>query len=190
MDREALRTLQAPLKQQYRDTPASASVTARAVGRLDVASMACVVETSNGETTAGLHPATGGSGALSCSADMLLEALVACAGVTLLAVATAMGIRIRDGRVIASGTWDARGTLAMDKTTPVGLTEIALRFELDTPADDAQIQRLIDTTERCCVILQTLRTPPRLSTARATARRRDLESSPQASEGGDTEGRP
>ena len=116
-----------------------------------------------GETEAGLHPATGVDGKLACSADMLLEALVACAGVIIGAVATAMGIKLRGGRVIAEGHWDARGTLGVDREAPVGLTDVALTFELDTDADAAIVQRLVETTERYCVIYQTLRTPPRLS---------------------------
>lgn len=166
MHRDALRAAQAPLKQRYRDTPASAMVRARATGRLDIANVACVVESWPGETVAGLHPATGGSGALACSADLLLEALVACAGVTLSAVATAMDIPIRGGRVVAEGHWDARGTLGVDRSAPVALTDITIRFELDTVASDADIQRLLETTERYCVILQTLKTPPRLTVAR------------------------
>jgi uncharacterized OsmC-like protein len=123
------------------------------------------VRSWGGETTAGLHPATGGDGSLACSADMLLEALAACAGVTMSAVATAMGVKIRGGRVIAEGHWDARGTLGVDREVPVGLTDIALTFELDTDADAATVQRLVEMSERFCVIYQTLRTPPRLSVA-------------------------
>ena len=122
------------------------------------------------DTNAGLHPATGGDGTLACSADMLLEALVACAGVTIRAVATAMGVQLRDARVIAEGHWDARGTLGVDREAPVGLTDIALKFELDTDADAATVQRLVEMSERFCVIYQTLRTPPQLSvTHRITA---------------------
>jgi uncharacterized OsmC-like protein len=119
----------------------------------------------HGEVTAGLHKAGGGSGELACSADMLLEAMVACAGVTLRAVATAMGVTIRGGKIIAEGVWDARGTLAVDKAVPVGLTEISLRFDIDSDADAAKLERMIQTTERYCVILQTLKTPPKLSVA-------------------------
>ncbi|MBV9734447.1 MAG: OsmC family protein [Acidisphaera sp.] len=169
MDAQALRALQAPLKQRYRDTPAAARVVARAEARLDAAEIACAVRAWQGETTAGLHAATGGTGALACSADMLLEALVACAGVTLRAVATAMGITLRGGRVLAEASWDARGTLGIDKSVPVGLSDIWLRFELETDADDAKIARLIETTERFCVILQTLRAPPRLSVTHRAA---------------------
>ena len=162
MDAEQLRALQAPLKQRYRDTPDAARVPARAEARLDPGDIACVVPSWRGETTAGLHPATGGSGELACSADMLLEAVVACAGVTLRAVATASGVTIRGGRVIAEGTWDARGTLGIDRSVPVGLTDIALRFEVDSDADKANLERMIQTTERYCVILQTLRNPPQI----------------------------
>jgi uncharacterized OsmC-like protein len=164
MNADALRALQAPLKQSYRDDPSRARIPARAEATLDMTDIACAVRAWHGETRAGLHPAGGGSGELACSADMLLEALVACAGVTLRAVATAMGIDVRGGRVIAEAVWDARGTLGVDKAAPVGLTEIALRFELDSDAEPARLERLIATTERYCVIYQTLRSPPTLST--------------------------
>jgi uncharacterized OsmC-like protein len=163
MDAEQLRALQAPLKQRYRDTPDAARVPARAEARLEPGDVACVVPSWRGETKAGLHPATGGSGELACSADMLLEAVVACAGVTLRAVATAMGVNLRGGRVIAEGTWDARGTLGIDRSVPVGLSDISLRFDIDCDADAARLERMIQTTERYCVILQTLRNPPRIS---------------------------
>jgi uncharacterized OsmC-like protein len=163
MDAEQLRSLQAPLKQRYRDTPDTARVPAHAEARLDDSDIACLVPSWHGETTAGLHPATGGSGELACSADMLLEAVAACAGVTLRAVATAMGVNIRSGRVIADGIWDARGTLGIDRSAPVGLTDIVLRFEVDSDAEPAKLQRMIQTTERYCVILQTLRNPPNIT---------------------------
>jgi uncharacterized OsmC-like protein len=163
MNAEQLRAMQAPLKQRYRDTPDVALVPARAEARLDAVDIACDVPSWHGETKAGLHPATGGSGELACSADMLLEAVAACAGVTLRAVATASGVTIRSGRVIAEGTWDARGTLGIDRSVPVGLTNIALRFEIDSDADPAKLERMIQTTERYCVILQTLRNPPRIT---------------------------
>jgi len=162
MNAEELRAVQAPHKQSYRDTPDAARVPARAEARLDADGIACAVPSWGGETRAGLHPATGGSGELACSADMLLEAVVACAGVTLRAVATASGVTIRSGRVIAEGVWDARGTLGIDRSVPVGLTDIALRFEIDSDADPAKLERMIQTTERYCVILQTLRNPPRI----------------------------
>lgn len=163
MDAEQLRAMQAPIKQRYRDTPDLARVPARAEARLDGGEIACTVASGHGETTAGLHQATGGSGELACSADMLLEALVACAGVTLRAVATASGVTIRGGRVIAESSWDARGTLGIDRGVPIGLSDITLRFEVDSDADRAKLQRMIQTTERYCVILQTLRNPPRIT---------------------------
>jgi len=165
MNAEQLRAMQAPVKQRYRDTPDAARVLSRAEARLDGEDVACTVPSWHGEVTAGLHRATGGSGEQACSADMLLEALVACAGVTLRAVATASGVSIRSGRVIAEGTWDARGTLGIDRSVPVGLSEIALRFEIDSDADPAKLQRMIQTTERYCVILQTLRNPPKVVVA-------------------------
>jgi uncharacterized OsmC-like protein len=165
MDANELRALQAPLKKQYREQPETARTPARAEAVLDLDGIACRVRSWGGETTAGLHPATGGDGNLACSADMLLEALAACAGVTMSAVATAMGVKLRGGRVIAEGHWDARGTLGVDREVPVGLTDIALTFELDTDADTATVQRLVEMSERYCVIYQTLRAPPRLSVA-------------------------
>lgn len=163
MNANELRALQAPLKQRYRETPDAARVAARAECRLDPGNVACTIPAWHGDISAGLHPATGGDGTLACSADMLLEALVACAGVTLRAVATAMSVPIRAGRIVAEGVWDARGTLGIDKAAPVGLTEIALRFEIDADADPAVLERMVQTTERYCVILQTLRTPPQVS---------------------------
>ena len=123
----------------------------------------------DGEIDAGLHPATGGDGSLACSADMMLEALVACASVTVSAVATAMGVKLRGGRVVAQGQWDARGTLGGDREAPVGLTDIALTLELDTDADAATVRRLVEMSERFCVIYQTLRAPPRLTVTHRTA---------------------
>ena len=168
MNAEQLRAQQAPLKQRYRDTPQAALVPARAEARLDPDDVACVVPGWHGETTAGLHPATGGSGDQACSADMLLQAVVACAGVTLRAVATAMGVTVRSGRVVAEGHWDARGTLGVDRAAPVGLTDIKLAFDVDCDADPAKLARMIQTTERYCVILQTLRSPPQISVESAT----------------------
>ena len=156
MDAAELRALQAPIKQRYREHPETARVPARAECRLDRDDIACTVPTSAGEVAAGLHQAAGGTGELACSADMLLEALVACAGTTL-----------RGGRIVAEGTWDARGTLGIDRATPVGLTDIALRFELDADAEPDKLARMIDTTERYCVILQTLRHPPQVRVAGA-----------------------
>jgi len=163
MDANELRALQAPLKKQYREQPETAHMPARAEAMLDVERVACRVRSWAGETDAGLHPATGGDGSLACSADMLLEALVGCAGVTISAVASAMGVKLRGGRVVAEGHWDARGTLGVDREAPVGLTDIVLKLELDADADAATVQRLVEMTERFCVIYQTLRTPPRLS---------------------------
>jgi uncharacterized OsmC-like protein len=165
MDATELRALQAPLKQRYREAPATARVVARAEATIDPSAIACSIPAWHHSVTAGLHPATGGDGALACSADMLLEALVACAGVTLRAVATAMGVPLRAGKVIAEGVWDARGTLGIDRAVPVGLTDVTLRFEIDAEADAAKLARLIETTERYCVIYQTLKSPPHLSVA-------------------------
>ena len=162
MDADTLRAMQAPIKQRYRETPAAALVPARAQARMDIDDVACVVPTWHGQTKAGLHPAAGGDGSLACSADMVLEAVAACAGVTFRAVATASGVKIRSGRVIAEGKWDARGTLGVDRSVPVGLIEITLRFEVDSDADPAKLARMIQTTEQYCVILQTLRNPPRI----------------------------
>jgi uncharacterized OsmC-like protein len=163
MNADQLRAIQTPLKQLYRDTPDAARVVSRAEGTLKPGDIACSVGVWHGEVTAGLHKVGGGSGELACSADMLLETLIACAGVTLSAVATAMQVTIHSGRIIAEGVWDARGTLGVDRNTPVGLTEISLRFEVDSDADPAKLERMIQTTERYCVILQTLKTPPKVS---------------------------
>lgn len=167
MNAEQLRALQAPLKQRYRDTPDAARIPAHAEASLDPSEIACTIPSWHGSVIAGLHASAGGTGELACSADMLLQALAACAGVTLRAVATAYGVEIRNGRVIADGTWDVRGTLGIDKAAPVGMTDISLTFEVDTDADDAKLQRMIETTERYCVIFQTLRNPPKLSVSRA-----------------------
>lgn len=163
MQTDELRAIQAPLKQLYRDNPAAALIPARAEGSLDPNDIAIVVDSWRSKVTAGLHKAGGGSGELACSADMLLEAVVGCAGVTLRAVATAMGVTIRGGKVIAEGIWDARGTLAIDRAAPVGLTEVTLRFDVDCDADAAKLERMIQTTERYCVVLQTLKNPPKIS---------------------------
>ncbi|HEY4045134.1 MAG TPA: OsmC family protein [Rhodopila sp.] len=163
MNAEELRAIQAPLKQLYRDQAEAARVPARAEGSLDSNDIAIVVDAWHGKVTAGLHKAGGGSGELACSADMLLEALVGCAGVTLRAVATAMGVTLRGGKVIAEGVWDARGTLGVDRAVPVGLTEITVTFDVDCDADRAKLERMIQTTERYCVILQTLKSPPKIA---------------------------
>jgi uncharacterized OsmC-like protein len=163
MNADDLRAVQAPLKQLYRDQPDAARVPARAEGSLDPNDIAIVVDAWHGKVTAGLHKAGGGTGELACSADMLLEALVGCAGVTLRAVATAMGVTIRGGKVVAEGVWDARGTLGVDRSAPVGLTDITLRFDVDCDADRPKLERMIQTTERYCVILQTLKAPPKIT---------------------------
>ncbi len=163
MDRDALRSLQEPLKQRYRDQPAAALVTLTASGSLDDG-VTCSVRTGRALATAGLHPATGGDGSALCSGDMLLEALVACAGVTLRAVATALEIEVHGGTVTADGVLDFRGTLAVDREAPVGFASIALRFELDAPgASEEQLATLTKLTERYCVVLQTLRSSPALA---------------------------
>ena len=169
MNADELRALQAPLKQQYRDEPAKAKILAHAEAVLSADDIACTVPSWRGETVAGLHAAAGGSAELACSADMLLQALAACAGVTLRAVATAYGVSMRNARIVAEGEWDVRGTLGIDKNTPVGMTHVALRFELDADADDAKLQRMIETVERYCVIFQTLKQPPALSVSRTSA---------------------
>jgi len=163
MDLDALRALQAPLKEQYRQDPASAVITLRADGRLDDAGIACKVETGRALVEAGLHPATGGDGTQACSGDMLLEALAACAGVTLKAVATALQFRLRGGRVTVEGDLDFRGTLGVAKDAPVGFRAIRLRFDLDTDEPAERIDTLTKLTERYCVVFQTLRTAPPLS---------------------------
>jgi len=163
MDADTLRSLQAPIKERYRDVPDSAVVTLRAQGRLDDTAIACKVETGRALAVAGLHPATGGSGAELCSGDMLLEALVACAGVTLKAVATAIGVAIRSGTVSAEGDLDFRGTLGVDKTAPVGFRAIRLSFALDTDAPQDQCDQLLKLTERYCVVFQTLNHKPELA---------------------------
>ena len=165
MNAEELRSLQAPLKERYRQAPEAALIKLRAHGRLGEG-VRCKVETGKALVAAGLHPATGGSGRDACSGDMLLEALVACAGVTLNAVATALGIELRDATVYAEGDLDFRGTLGLSKEVPVGFREIRLRFTLDTDASKEQIDTLLRLTERYCVVYQTLAHPPALSVAR------------------------
>ena len=160
MNVDELRAIQAPLKERYRGDAKAGLVTLKANGALDSEGIACKVETGRALAVAGLHPATGGSGAELCSGDMLLEALVACAGVTLKAVATSMGIALRSGQVAAEGDLDFRGTLGVDKQAPVGFTDIRLKFELDTDAPQDQLDTLLKLTERYCVVLQTLRHSP------------------------------
>ncbi len=163
MDRDELRALQAPLKERYREQPEAALVTLSATGSLDEG-IACSVHTGRALAAAGLHPASGGDGSLLCSGDMLLEALVACAGVTLRAVATSLGISVAAGTVRADGDLDFRGTLGVDREAPVGFRAIRLWFELDTDADDQQLATLQKLTERYCVVYQTLASVPELST--------------------------
>ena len=163
MNATALRALQTPIKDKYRSDPDAAVITLKAQGTLDDQHIACKVETGRALAVAGLHPATGGSGAELCSGDMLLEALVACAGVTLKAVATALEIDLRKGVVKAEGDLDFRGTLGVDKTAPVGFRSIRLAFEVDTDAPQEKIDQLLKLTERYCVVFQTLNNKPELS---------------------------
>ena len=163
MKASELRELQAPLKERYRAVPEAALVTLRAQGRLGVEGLTCKVETGRALVEAGLHPATGGDGLSACSGDMLLEALVACAGVTLRAVATALEIELRGGTVCAEGDLDFRGTLGVSREAPVGFRDIRLRFDLDTDAPADKVDSLIKLTERYCVVYQTLRTPANLA---------------------------
>lgn len=160
MNAHELRALQSPLKQQYREHPQRALVTLKASGHLDGAGVSCRVETGRALIEAGLHPATGGTGLQACSGDMLLEALAACAGVTLRAVATALDLPVRGGTVQVEGDLDFRGTLGVSKEASVGFQEIRVRFDLDTDVTPEQLDTLLKLTERYCVVLQTLRTPP------------------------------
>jgi uncharacterized OsmC-like protein len=163
MNAEELRALQKPHKEKYRSEPEAALITLRARGRLGEG-LTCKVETGKALVAAGLHPATGGNGSSACSGDMLLEALVACAGVTLNSVATALGIALRDATIHAEGDLDFRGTLGVDKSAPVGFRAIRLRFELDTDASADQVEKLKQLTERYCVVYQTLRQPQEIQT--------------------------
>jgi uncharacterized OsmC-like protein len=163
MDRDQLRAVQTPLKERYRTEPEAARVTLAADGQIGDG-VSCSVSTGRALAEAGLHPATGGDGSLLCSGDMLLEALVACAGVTLAAVANSLGIEVRGGRVHAEGDLDFRGTLAVDRDAPVGFSAIRLAFALDTDADDEQLATLRKLTERYCVVYQTLAAGPALTT--------------------------
>src|ERR671925_538686 len=160
MDATALRAMQAPLKERYKGDPKTALITLRAKGTLDAANIVCRVETGRALAVAGLHPATGGSGLELCSGDMLLEALVACAGVTLKAVATALDIPLKSGKVAAEGDLDFRGTLGVAKDAPVGFAAIRLAFDLDSDATPEQVASLLKLTERYCVVYQTLRNAP------------------------------
>jgi uncharacterized OsmC-like protein len=162
MNAEQLKSLQAPIKQRYRDEPKTASITLRAEGKIGEG-VTCNVATGKALVEAGLHPATGGNGLSACSGDMLLESLVACAGVTLRAVAAALEIPLRDATVRAEGDLDFRGTLAVAKEVPVGFQQIRLRFDLDTDASEEQLATLLRLTERYCVVYQTLARPPKIN---------------------------
>ena len=168
MKAEELRAVQAPLKERYRETPDAALVTLRAQGHLSEG-VSCKIETGKALVVAGLHPATGGSGQAACSGDMLLEALVACAGVTLNAVATSLGIALRDASLQAEGDLDFRGTLGVSKEAPVGFQNIRLLITLDTDASEEQVATLLRLTERYCVVYQTLAHPPALAVVRKVA---------------------
>lgn len=162
MKAEELRAIQAPLKESYRKAPEAALVTLRARGRLGE-NVTCNIQTGKALVAAGLHPATGGSGMSACSGDMLLEALVACAGVTLNAVATSIGVEVRDAELEAEGDLDFRGTLGVAKDAPVGFRDIRLRIKLESDATDEQLATLLRLTERYCVVFQTLTNPPNVS---------------------------
>jgi len=162
MDADKFRALQAPLKDCYKKHPEKAITFARAEAVIEEDDISCRIATYAGTTVAGLHPATGGDGSKACSADMLMEALAACASVTLKAVATAMRITLKHAKVIAIGTWDARGTLAVEREAPVGLTEVKLKFEIDSTAERKKLEKMVELTERYCVIFQTLAKPPAL----------------------------
>jgi uncharacterized OsmC-like protein len=165
MKGEELRSIQKPLKERYREDPGAALLTLRAEGRMGEG-ITCNVQTGKALAEAGLHPATGGSGLSACSGDMLLQALVACAGVTLAAVATSIGVNLRDAVIRAEGDLDFRGTLGVSKETPVGFQQIRLGFDLDTDSSEEEIDKLITLTERYCVVYQTLRQTPRLSVSK------------------------
>jgi uncharacterized OsmC-like protein len=160
MNADELRHLQAPLKARYKEDPKSALVTLRAVGRVEQGTLSCVLETGKPGIPAGPHPAVGGDGSFACSGDMLLESLVACAGVTLASVATALGIALKQAKVVAEGEIDFRGTLGVSRDAPVGFTTLRCRFELEADAPPDKLQKLIELSERYCVIFQTLKHPP------------------------------
>lgn len=162
MDARKLRSIQAPLKARIREEPEAARITLKATGRIDDDEIVCRIDTARAEVKAGLHPASGGNKQTVCSGDMLLEALAACAGVTLKAVATALDIKLKSGTVRAEGDLDFRGTLGVDPEVEVGFSDVRLRFDLDTDATPAERARLIELTERYCVVYQTLRKSPRL----------------------------
>jgi uncharacterized OsmC-like protein len=170
MTADELRSLQAPLKTQYRERPETALVTLRAEGRVGE-NMTCKIETGKARVEAGLHPATGGDGQSACSADMLLEALIGCAGITLRAVATALGIPLRNATIRAEGDLDFRGTLGVSKNVPVGFKQIRLHFDLDIDANEEQRANLIRLTERYCVVYQTLNQPPNIAVSHGVTSR-------------------
>src|SRR5213082_3485023 len=163
MDAAELRAMQAPIKERYKSEPEAAYITLKAKGVLDDTNIACKVETGRALAVAGLHPATGGSGLELCSGDMLLEALVACAGVTLKSVATAIEVPLKSGHVSAEGDLDFRGTLGVDKEAPVGFAEIRLRFDVETDAPQDKLDLLLKLTERYCVVYQTIKNGPKVS---------------------------
>ena len=163
MDAAELRAMQAPIKEKYKTDAKAAMITLRAKGSIDESNIACKVETGRAVAVAGLHPATGGSGMELCSGDMLLEALVACAGVTLKAVSTALGVNLKAGHVSAEGDLDFRGTLGVDKEAPVGFEEIRLRFEVGTDAPQDKLDLLLKLTERYCVVYQTIKNGPKVA---------------------------
>lgn len=169
MDGNELRAMQAPIKDRYKNDPAAAMITLKARSTLDAPGIACKLETGRAMAIAGLHPATGGSGMELCSGDMLLEALVACAGVTLKAVATALDIPMRAGSVNAEGDLDFRGTLGVAKDAPVGFAQIRLRFEVDTDAPQDKLDQLLKLTERYCVVYQTIKSGPPVDVTMARA---------------------
>lgn len=168
MDSQTLKAVQAPLKAQYRESPGTALITLKAEST-GTDGVACSLETAKGLIVAGLHPATGGDGSQACSGDMLLQALVACAGVTLQAVATAFEVKLTRSRIAAEGDLDFRGTLGVAKDAPVGFRAIRLQFDIDGDAPPATLQKIVDTTERYCVVLQTLQHRPEISVARTAA---------------------
>ena len=167
MDATTLRGLQAPLKQQYKDDPASAATPLHASGRTAEEGVSFTVDGWAGGVRAGLHPATGGDGSDACSGDMLLDAVLGCAGVTLRSVATAMGLGLRSATGEATGSFDARGTLGLDREVPVGVTDLRLVFTVDSDADDTQLAKLAQLTERYCVVAKSLATPPVIEVVRA-----------------------
>lgn len=166
MDATTLRAAQAPLKERYRSDPGTARIATSAAGDFGAPGVTATVDGFAGPVRAGLHPAAGGTGADACSADLLLQALLACAGVTLRAVATAMGVEIRAARLHADGWWDARGTLAVDRAAPVGVQDVVLTLQVETDADDATLARLATATERYCVVGRSLAQPPEIRVVR------------------------